>query len=190
MLPRVFLHEMLSEREDVRSPFSQRRKVDRKHIQPVVQVLTKRPVENRLFELLVCCGDHADVCFDSLGSPKSFIFTLLENPQQFDLSGLTQLADLVEKERPALSHLETALLAAAGPSECTLLVAEQFRFDQALWKRRTSHLYEGLVRARRVVVDRVRDHLLSRARLATNQHRGVRWSDLRDLFVDLAHWSA
>ena len=74
--------------------------------------------------------------------------------------------------------------------ERALLVAEQLRLDERLRQRRAAHLDERLLRAHRVVVDRVRDQLLARARLAAHEHRGVRARHLRDLLVHLAHRTA
>ena len=47
----------------------------------------------------------------------------------------------------------------------------------------------GFLRALRVVVDRVRDQLLARARLAADEHRRAARRDLRDLLVHLTHRS-
>ena len=100
------------------------------------------------------------------------------------------VADLVEEERAALGHLEAALLAGVGAGERALLVAEQLRLDQRVGQRRAAHLHERLLRAQRVVVDRVRDQLLAGARLAADQHGGVGLRDLRDLLVHLPRRAA
>ena len=76
------------------------------------------------------------------------------------------VADLVEEQRAALGELEAPFLRACAPVNAPFLVAEQLRFDQAVGQRRAAHLDERLVRAQRVVVDRVRDQLLAGARLA------------------------
>ena len=65
------------------------------------------------------------------------------------------------------------------------LVAEELGLDQRLGQRRGADLDERLLGARRVVVDRVRDHLLAGARLAADEHRGVGPRHLRHLLVDL-----
>ena len=74
--------------------------------------------------------------------------------------------------------------------ERAFFVAEELRFDQVLRQRRAAHLDERLLRARRVVVDRVGDQLLAGAGLAAQQHGRVGARDLRDLLVDLPHRAA
>ena len=98
-----------------------------------------------------------------------------------------QLADLVEEQRAAVGQLELALLGGLGVGEGARLVAEQLRLDQLLGQRAAVHLHVGLVGARRVVVQRVRDQLLAGARLAANQHRGRGAGHLRHLLVEGLH---
>ena len=122
-----------------------------------------------------------------LGAPQPLELALLQHAQQLHLRRQVDVADLVEKQRAALGELEPAFLALLGAGEGALLVAEELRFDQAVGQRRAAHLDERLVRARRVVVDGVRDQLLAGARLAANEHRGVGRGHLRHLLVHLAH---
>ena len=110
-------------------------------------------------------------------------------------SSLTWVARLISpissrKSVPAFGELEAPLFAGMGAGKCALFVAEQLGFDQALGQRGATDFDERLVRAQRVVVNRVGDELLAGARLAANEHGRVGPGHLCDLFVDLPHGAA
>ena len=94
------------------------------------------------------------------------------------------------KMRPALGELEPPFLRPLRAGEGALLVAEELGLDQRLGERRATHLDERLLGPRRVVVDRVRDHLLAGPGLAADQHRRIGARDLGDLLVDLLNRGA
>ena len=91
----------------------------------------------------------------------------------FAWSGRRQLADLVEEERAAVGLREEAAAGAVGAGEGALGVAEELALEQRLRDRGAVHRHEGLVAARRLRVDRAREHLLAGAALAREQHRGL-----------------
>ena len=115
---------------------------------------------------------------------------LLQHAQQLHLGGELDVADLVEKQRAAFGELEAPLLARVGAGERPLLVAEELRLDQRVRQRAAADLDERLLRARRVVVDGVRDQLLAGAGFAAQQHRRARPRHLGDLLVDPLHRAA
>ena len=160
------------------------RSKDREHVQPVEQVLAKRAGRHQLLERPMRGRDQAHVDADAVRAAEPLDFPFLQRPQELDLGRHVHVADLVQEQRAALGQLEATLLERVGARERPLLVAEQLGFDQAAGQRRAAHLDERLLRAGRVVVDRVRDHLLAGARLAPDEHRRVRPRDLRHLFVD------
>src|SRR6266581_4028124 len=190
MLAGILVNEVFGELENVRPPLAERRQIDREHVEAVIKVFAKDAFAYRPLEVLVCCRDEADIRLDRFGPAEAFVFALLKHTQQLDLSRLAQLANLIQKERSAFSHFEAALLAAAGSGEGSLLIAEQLRLDQTLGKGGTGYLYERLACPGRVVVNRMRYHLLAGAGLTANQNSRVSGSNLRDLLVDLAHRAA
>ncbi len=185
VLARVPLEEVIGQQHDVRLPLAQRRREDREDGEPVVQVGPERALLDEVLERPVSGRDQPDVDLDRRGTAEPLDFPLLQHAQQLHLRRRAQLADLVEEERAAIGQLEAPFLGALRAGERPALVAEQLRLDQRLRQRGAADLDEGLLGARRVVVDRVRDHLLAGAGLAADQHRRGRAGDLRDLLVDL-----
>ena len=166
VLDRVLREEVVGQQHDVRLPLAKRRREDREHVQPVEQVLAERAGRHQLFERPVGGRDEAHVDADAVRAAEPLDLALLQRAQQLHLRRHVHVADLVEEQRAALGQLEAALLERVGAGERALLVAEQLGFDQAAGQRRAAHLDERLLRARRVVVDGVRDHLLAGPRLA------------------------
>ena len=114
MLARELFEEVIGEQQDVRLALAQRRHEDREHVQPVVEILAEFAGGNRFLQILVGGRDQADVGADRLGAAEPFEFALLQHAQQLDLRGEVQVADLVEKQRAALGHLEPSFLRARG----------------------------------------------------------------------------
>src|SRR5262249_20332606 len=101
----------------------------------------------------------------------------LQDAQQLDLYLQGHLADLVEKDRPAVGQLETADAPFRRAGESPAFVAEQLALDQPGGQRRTVHLDE---RPRLTPAARVNgpgDELLAGAGFAEDEHRrvGVRY---------------
>ena len=74
----------------------------------------------------------------------------------------------------------TGLRAARGAGERPPLVPEELALEERLRERRAVHRHERALRARAVVVERARDHLLARAALAPEEHRRAARRDARD----------
>ena len=100
------------------------------------------------------------------------------------------VADLVEEDRAVLGSLEQARSGRVRTGERAALVPEQLALEQSLCECGTVHRNEGTGRAHTTLVNRASDELLSRATLAGNVHRRVRWRDVCDLLVELEHRSA
>ena len=112
---------------------------------------------------------------------------LLEEPQQLDLDRGRNLADLVEKQGPAIGEREPAILAIRGTGERAALVTEQLALEERLGERGAVQLDEWTLRAGRSLVQRVRDQLLAGATLAGDQHGRSARRDLIDDLEDALH---
>ena len=104
----------------------------------------------------------------------------LEHPQQLGLQLQRQLADLVEEDGPAVGQLEAAGLRGERAGERAALAAEELALDQRPGQRAAVDHDEVAVAPRAALVDRARHELLARARLAEEEHGGVRGRDLLD----------
>ena len=145
---------------------------------------------HRALEIAVACRNHPHVDPDRFHSAQPLELPLLEGSQELDLSGWGQLTHLVQEQCPPIGELEAALLLLPRVREGSRFVAEELRLDEGVRQRATVDFHEGPLGPRRVVVDRVSDHLLPRPRLATD-HDGRRAAcDLGDLLVDVTHLAA
>ena len=97
----------------------------------------------------------------------------LQHAQQLGLRIGVQVADLVEKERPAVGQLEFAAPHRRGAGERAFLVAEQFAFNQLTRNGGTVHLDERAFDKRTLLMDISREQLLARARFTDQQHAGI-----------------
>src|SRR5205823_4063195 len=114
---------------------------------------------------------HVDI---ERGRPADAIESpLLNYAQDFRLHTEPEVADLVEKNRPAVGQLELAELPSGGAGEGSLLMSEQFVLDQRFRNCRAVDGHEGPVATRRELMDGAREQLLPRSRLALQQHRRI-----------------
>ena len=190
VLARELLEEVIDEQQHIRLALAQRRNEQGEDVQAVVEILAERAGRDRLLEILVGRRNQAHVGLDRLGAADALELALLQHAQQLDLRREVDVADLIEKQRAALREFEAPFLARLGAGERPLLVAEEFRLDQAVGQRRAADLDERLLGAQRAVVDRVGDQFLARARFAADQRGGVGAGHLRDLLEDLPHRTA
>src|ERR1700687_955455 len=103
---------------------------------------------------------------------------LFQKTQQLDLQIDRQVADFIEKHRAALGGLEAAGFVFPCASERAFDVPEQLAFEQMLRQRRARDGDERPIAARAPSMDRRREHVLSGAALAREQHGDIRRSGL------------
>jgi hypothetical protein len=94
-------------------------------------VLTKIAGGNIALEVPIRRRDQTDIDWNRCSTADLVDLTLLERAEELGLNRKLELADLVEKERPAGSELEFAFLPSVRSSECSLLVTEQLAFHNA-----------------------------------------------------------
>src|SRR4051794_19887677 len=116
---------MFHEHRNILAALTQRRDVNRYHVQAVVEVLLKTSIAHHLAEVPVRCRNHAHV--DSLRPLRAerFELTLLQNAQQLGLKRRAHRADLIEEDRAAVRERELALLVRRRPGEGSSDMAEE-----------------------------------------------------------------
>jgi predicted class III extradiol MEMO1 family dioxygenase len=82
---RVNLYEVPDQLRDVLRALPQGRNIDRKYLQPIVEVFTKRRLLYHRGQITMCGYDNADVHLVSTVAAQPFEFLLLQNSQQFCL---------------------------------------------------------------------------------------------------------
>ena len=105
---------------------------------------------------------------------KAFEPPLLEDTEQFGLGDERHVANLVEEECPVVGEFKATGLAIVRAGERTFLVAEDFRFEQRVWQRRTIDRLEIPGTAPAQLVNHPRHDFLAGAGGSENQHRDVR----------------
>ena len=136
------------------------------------QVEAEGALLDGLLEVAVRGRDDADVELDLLGAADAVKDALLEDAQELGLHVGRDLADLVEEQRTAASALEDTDVTAERATECALLVAEELTLEERGRERGAVDGDEGLVRARRLVVNEAREDLLTGTRLSLEQDGG------------------
>ena len=120
-------------------------------------------------------GHDAHVHRDVARRADRTVRALLEDAQELRLNRERELADLVEQERSAFGRSdETGATARERSGERAGHVAEELGGEELGRRLRAVHRDERAPRARRTAMDRARDELLARARLAGDKHRRAR----------------
>ena len=78
---------------------AQRRHLNRKHIQPVIQILSKRPILHRYTKRPIGRCNHAHIHSDLITTPHGTNASLLQNTQQTHLHIQRHIPDLIQKQR-------------------------------------------------------------------------------------------
>src|SRR4029077_11710513 len=83
---RVSFHQVLDQQRNVIFPLAQRWNTDRKHIQPVAQILAECTGMHGRIQVPIGRGNYADVDGYRLVTPDTLQFSFLENAQESKLS--------------------------------------------------------------------------------------------------------
>src|SRR5579862_5789890 len=124
---------MPNEGNDIIAALAQWRQVKGKNVQAIVEITPEFIPSDHLAKIAVRCRDQADVNLMCFTASEPFKFLLLQNAKQFGLRSQRNIADLIEKQRPGMRHLKTANLLRDGAGKGTLLMSEQFAFQQVEW---------------------------------------------------------
>ena len=81
--------------------------------------------------------------------------------QELRLGRDRHLGDLVQQNRPLVTHFKLALLALVSPCECSGLIAEEFAYQQFNGKGGAVHLHESSMGSCREFVNQPGDYFLA-----------------------------
>jgi len=166
-------HEIPGQQRNILAPRTQRRYRDRKHVDPVIQVIPERALRHHAGEITVGRGDDTDIDGQGTAATDPLEGLLLQDTQQLGLRLRGQFADLVEENGAAVREFEATLALHGGAGEGALFMTKQLALDQVLRQRGTVHADERLVAARAARVHRARDQFLAGTGLADQQHTRV-----------------
>src|SRR5205823_5381170 len=136
--------EVSGERQDVVPALAQRDELDRDDVQPVIQVVAEAAGRRLVAERAVARGDDADVDAPRARAADRQYLAVLQDAQELRLEVRTDLADLVEEERPARCPLEAAGARRDGTGERALLVSEELALEHALGEGLAVHRDERM----------------------------------------------
>src|SRR6202007_1469663 len=117
------------------------------------------------------CGNKPNVHANSPRTTETFKFALLQSAQQLWLQVQTDIANFVQKERPAIGQLESACLLHQRAGERPLFVPEQFAFHEARRYRCTIEANETAITTRTEVMNRPCDEFFPSASFTVQEHR-------------------
>ena len=152
-----------------------------------IKILAEQTLLDQNPQVLVRCGDDADIGLDRYASADCRVFTLLKHAEQARLRLHRHVTDLIEEERAALGLLEAPGIARGRARKSALLVTEQLGLDQFSRDRRHVDGDERPLAALAVIMQRLRHQLLAGAGLARDHHGEIRGHQSREGAVDFLH---
>ena len=108
---------MLCEEWNVVLSLPQWNHLDRKHVEPVVEVFAKTTGGHTLFQIAIRRGDDADVCRARAILAHALIAFFLEHAQKFTLHVQRHFTDFVQKQRAAFGRFKAAGAVLDGAGE-------------------------------------------------------------------------
>src|SRR5580692_6070304 len=108
---------MLRQHRNILTAIAQRRQRKRNYIQPVVEIATKLSALHHRCKRNIGRRNHADVYMYRSSLAQPLELALLKSSQKLRLQVERHLADLVQKNRPAISQLEFTWLRSNGACE-------------------------------------------------------------------------
>src|SRR5512140_3182770 len=117
-------------------------------------------------QVLVRCGDDPDVYPAGRGRTNPLKLAILQDTKELHLRGQRQLADLVQKDRAAVSKLKIPLTLVGRAGKGAPLMTEQLAFNDSFGNRSAVHSDERFLVPRARRMDGLGDHFLAHTALA------------------------
>jgi hypothetical protein len=160
---------MPSEQQNVGPPFAERRKPEGHDREAMIEVFAEAPRADGRLQVLARRREHPYIHRLASRAAKTPDCSFLERLQKLHLQRVVHQADLVEKDRPAMCHLQEAGLGLPRVGERAALEAKKLGFEQRLRNGCAVDVHERRSRPWSGMVDDLRDKPLARARLTLNQ---------------------
>src|SRR5690554_3258570 len=100
------------------------------NIKAMEEVVTKAPLLDQRFEMLVSGGNNAHIHSDRYVSTNAVELTIGQYPQQPRLGLGGHIANFIQEQRAAVGLLKASLATGHRAGKGAFLMAEQFRLDQ------------------------------------------------------------
>ena len=152
--------------------FAQGWHMDVKHVEAIVQVVTKFPARDCLLRSFVGGRKDAHIHGSLYLAAEAAQFVVLQNAQKLCLRAHGHFADLVQQEGTAFGKLETSGAAFEGAGESAFFVAKDFTLNQSFRNRRAVDRHEWFGAPRAQFVDGACDHFLAGSAGTGDEHGG------------------
>src|SRR5437870_8822185 len=119
--------ELLGEEHHVLAALAQRRQVNGKDAEAVVEILAELAARHGVGEVPVGGDDEAEVGLERRGAADALELALLEDTEKFGLDGRREFAHLVEKECAPGGELEAPRFLLVRSGEGAPFMAEELR---------------------------------------------------------------
>ena len=163
------------------------RQQNRHYVQAIVKVFAEPPGLGFVQQVAVAGGDHAGIDADGLRVAHPLELMLLEHAEQFELQLGRGGVDFIEEDGAGVGGLEAAGAVGHGAGERAADVPEQFALQQVFGQGAAVDADERAAASRAEPVNGLGDQFLARARLAQQQHGGVRAGHLAREPIDVLH---
>ena len=165
------LEQYPGQRQNVPGAIAQSRDVHRKHIEPVVKILTKSACGHFLPQVAIGGGQHTHVQRYQFVAAESFDFFFLQYPQQFCLQAQVHFRNLIKQQRAASGLFKFSCPGLVSAGIGTFFVAKEHGLQHRFRNRCAIDGDKGLFRTSGMLVDEARDYLLARTGFTADQHR-------------------
>ena len=134
--------------------------------------------------------NDAHICLDGFIAAHPLKGMLLQNTQYFYLHIQRHIADFIEKERTAFSHLETPGAAVNGSGKGAFFMTEQFTFQQFSRNSATVNRHKRFISTMGMVMQIARNHFFTGTGFTLNHHADVFIRNLHNQFTDMLNLTA
>lgn len=107
-IDRQFREEMVREHRDVFFTLTKRRREQRHHVQPVVQIQPKFAAAHRLIQIAIRRAHNPYIHGHALVAAHRNHDSLLDHTEQMGLESVVQFADFIDKNSAAVGGAEEA----------------------------------------------------------------------------------
>ena len=114
----VSIGKMINQQWNILATLRQRRNMKRYEVDAIIQIFAKSYNGYQRFHIPLASSDHAHIDTPHLAVAQYFESLILQHPQQLDLTGEIQFADLVEEDRARISQFKTAGPVEIGRASC------------------------------------------------------------------------
>src|SRR5215217_1171360 len=118
----MFPEEVVDQHRNVLTSLTQRRHVDRQHVDAVIEIVPETSLSNHRAQVSVCGCNHSYIHADLMSTTNAPDLSFLKRAQKLGLNANIKLGNLVEKQRPAIRDLKQTFLLCMSTGERTFLM--------------------------------------------------------------------